>query len=322
MSFKIWESFASTHPDAERHRYHDTTITNPETLLSHYCDQLSPFTSSAGSWLTLLIVNLSQLTIKDLISISNLQNLACLRFGGASQSLSNLDDRMMWSWAQYISRSEQSSPLKHLRLIEFIGHPNLTLQGIEHLSVFPALVQVKLGASHIGTICSPVAGNSVWRFEHDERSDDWVREYIEGRTGTKGDATRTEEPRGKARKLKYIDLLTEYARACSRVNGACAVEQACSRPVLQLTLGAKSRSDASMKGHDPGVIFYRTLQEVDAYPDALNSKSVPCRQQSPGNSSRGTHRCHSKRRKLKTEKQSSLDDVICSFMPRVGKQGL
>ena len=276
--------------------------------LQYYVDQISPFTSSSGHWLTFLTVNQREYTMKDFASLSSLRNLASLRFHGAG----HLDDRMIWKWTRYISDSEESY-LQHLRLIEFIAHPNVTLESLQHLSIFPALVQVKFIPCHILPILARRAEEFGWRCQSGDAASttDWIREYVEDNVEAAGDAKETGNPSIRTHRLRYTSLVANYARACWLSNGANTVAQASAQPILSLNMGSLSNSDSAWKNYDDqGMVFCRDVQ----------SSNIPHFQQSarqfPRNldTQRKSRLPSSRGRLLKAGKQSNLDVSLKGFM--------
>lgn len=291
------------------YKFHEITLAAP---LQSYARQISPFTSSTGRWLTFLTVNQREYTMKDFTSLSTLQNLALLRFHREGHFPTNLDDRMIWNWTQYISNSGESC-LQHLRLIEFIAHPNVTLKSLEHLSVFPVLIQVKLIPCHVAPTLACRVEDFGWQCQRREASgpDDWIQECVEDEVDTVRDARQLGRPLTRSQELKYMSLTTNYARACWLANGAKAVEEACTQPILSLNLGPLSNSDSAWKDYDDqGSVFCREI------PSSSNSYIRQASQPPPRNinAKRRLRSPSSRGRMLKAGKQSNLESVIKGFM--------
>ncbi|KAL9066216.1 MAG: hypothetical protein Q9157_007224 [Trypethelium eluteriae] len=286
-----------------------------DSPLYSYLDQISTLTSNNESRLTFLTLHQNDYMMKDLISISNLPNLASLRLCQDRRSPSNLDDRMIWKWTQRIVNSGATTSLQYLRSIELSGYPGVTMRSVEYLSLLPALTQIKL-LSH--QMDAPYGWHCQGRTSSD--LNDQIRERVEHELRGEWDTLHPRVDLSEMLDLDQVASITDYTRACHLVDGVRVLDRASSQPILFLNIGPAWNTDSSWQDDGRAIVVWRNLLDADASSNDLQSNAGSDPHQSSqgflGNKHPREEQCvhEAKKRMLKSGKRSNLDEVIHGFM--------
>ena len=278
-----------------------------DSPLHVWFDQISTSMSLNASWLTFLSVCSDDFTIKDLISISDLHNLALLSLVGTkSSSTTTLDDRMIWKWARYLSDLGEPTHLTHLHTIEFVAQESISFATVEYLSQFPALAQIMSFDCRNLTMDFRL-GNIGWRYycqsgEQDggSNNDSGIQHVL-----------RPRRPLEYQKSERKHHLMKSYAQACQLVDDGRPSKNTVP-PVLSLTLGLINKF-YSRGSNRTRLTLHRCLENPAKAPRNVDriEKAQEGGLKHPQGELRSPVR---KKRRLKAAKHSDLSNVMKGFM--------
>ncbi|KAI9666694.1 MAG: hypothetical protein M1821_004630 [Bathelium mastoideum] len=285
ISVVVWIVFASVYPDNILYKSHKRSLWNLYDVRPGV-DQLNPLTNGNTHWITFLSVGSSKYSLGDLIAISGIKNLASLSLYQEQALLATaLDDRIIRNWVRYVCGSDQPALLRRLRQLKFVAQPEITAVSVKHLSALPALVQIEFLACGSSNFLTNGIKDLGWHRPYN----DWIPQQT--------DLARGRPP-------------TDCPNFCEEPSEA----------VLHVEIMGKRFASYGDKEPDIAIHLCRYPQNTNKISEGVERSGKSYKQQQQLESPVEKHLQEesrvppAKRRMLKPERRSNLDDTVKKLM--------